>query len=92
MNVITIPRKLAQQGGFVVLARGEYEEFLALRKMIPVVTPTRAELRAIARSEKEIREGKYISWHELKKELADTRHRGRAKRHKAAAAARQGKN
>ena len=92
MNVITIPKKLAQKGALVLLSRGEYEEFLALRKMIPVVTPSRSELRALARSEKEIREGKYISWHELKKELADLRHRRRSKGNKTSAATRQNKD
>lgn len=84
---ITIPKTLAQKGDLVLLSREEYEGFLALRKMIPVVTPSRAELRAIARSEKEIREGKYISWHEVKRELADISYRRRAKGHKAAAPA-----
>lgn len=79
MNIITIPKKLAQKGDLVVLPRREYEEFLEWRKAIPVVKPTRSELRAIKKSEKEIQEGKYISWHELKRELAHTRDRRRQK-------------
>ena len=77
MNVITIPKKLAQKGDLVVLPRSEYEEFLEFRKMIPIVKASRSELRAIKRSEKEIREGNYTPWHELKRELADLRHRRR---------------
>jgi len=92
MNIITIPKKLFMSGGFVVLPRGEYEEYLALRKMVPTVKPTREEVRAIQRSEREIQEGNYVSWHELKRELADLHHRGRQKKHKAVAAARQRKS
>lgn len=78
MNVITIPKKLAQGGDLVVLPREKYKELLRQRiKLVPIVEPSHAELRAIARSEKEIREGKYVSWHELKRELASTRHRRR---------------
>ena len=79
MNVVTIPKKLAQKGDLVVLPRQEYEEFLAFRKMIPVVKASPSELRAIERSEKEIQEGKYTSWHEFKQDLADIRHRRRQK-------------
>lgn len=73
MNIITIPKKLASKGDLVVIPRKDYEEFLQLRRAIPMVRASRAELRAIERSEKEISEGKYISWHELKRELAHRR-------------------
>ena len=77
MNVVTIPKKLAQKGELVLIPRREYEEFLEFRKMIPIVKASPSELRAIKRSEKEIREGKYTSWHEFKRELASIHHRRR---------------
>ena len=77
MNVVTIPKKLPQKGELVLIPRKEYEEFLEFRKMIPIVKASPSELRIIKRSEKEIREGKYIPWHEFKRELAGIRHRKR---------------
>ena len=73
MNIVTIPKKLAQGGDLVVIPREEYEEFLALKKIIPVVKATKEEMRAIRRGEREFREGKYVEWAQLKKELARRR-------------------
>ena len=89
MDVVTIPRNLVQEDDLVVIPRREYEEFLELKKVIPIVKATPSELRAIRRSEKEIREGKYISWHELKRELASTRYRRRRQTNKTSASQRQ---
>ncbi len=74
MNVITIPKKLAQKGDLVVIPRKEYERLTSLRKLIPVVKPTREELRVIRRGEKEIREGKFTPWSQVKRELARSLH------------------
>lgn len=54
----------------MVIPREEYEELSVLRKLIPVVKPTREEARIIRRGEREVREGKYVEWRKLKKELA----------------------
>lgn len=70
MNIVTIPQKLAKKGDLVIIPREEYEELSALRKLIPIVKPTREEARIIRRGEREIREGKYVEWRKLKKELA----------------------
>lgn len=69
-TTITIPKELAQKGNLVLIPQEEYEEFLEFKKVIKIVKPTRSELQAIKRGRKEIKEGKYILWHELKKELA----------------------
>ena len=74
-NIVTIPKKLAQKGDLVVIPRKEYEEFLTLKKIIPVVKATKEEMRVIRRGEKEFREGKYVEWTQLKKELARRRSR-----------------
>jgi len=67
-KVITIPR-----GEFVIIPKKEYEEFLELKKMIPIVKPTRLEIRAIERGRKEIKRGKYVEWERIKQELARNR-------------------
>lgn len=74
MNIVTIPKKLAEKGDLVVLPRKEYEEFFAWKKM-RTVKPTAGELRTVARGRRQIREGKYVEWTELKRELARRSHR-----------------
>lgn len=74
MNVITIPKKLAQKGDLVVIPRKEYEELAALRKAIPVGMPSREEMRTIRRGEKEIREKKYTPWSMIRHELGRSSH------------------
>ena len=73
MNVVTIPKKLAEKGDLVVIPREEYEELSVFKKFIPVVKPTREEMRVIRRGEREIKEGKYVEWRKLKKGLARSR-------------------
>lgn len=69
MNVVTIPKKLAEKGDLVVISRKEYEELAALRKAIPIGTPNREEMRIIRRGEKEIREKKYMPLSMIRHEL-----------------------
>lgn len=68
-----IPKELAQKEDLVIIPRSEYEEFLALKRVIPTVKPTKAELRIIRRGEREFREGKYAEWNEVKRNLARRR-------------------
>jgi len=71
MATITISNELIKkEKELVLIPRKAYEEFLALKKMIKIVKPTKIELRAIERGKKEIKKGKYILWHEFKQELA----------------------
>ena len=74
MNIITIPKKLAQKDDLVVIPRKEYEALIHQRpKVIPVVKLTIAEKRAIARSERELARGEYVTLEELEYELGGTR-------------------
>jgi len=73
MPVITIPKKFAGKDDLVVIPRREYEEFLELKKLIPVVKPTREEKRIIQRGEREIQRGQYTAWAKIKHELARRR-------------------
>ena len=70
MQTITIPKELAKEGDLVVIPRIEYEEFLQIRKIIPMVKPTQKELRALKRGRKEIKSGEYVEWSKFKRELA----------------------
>lgn len=73
-KVITIPK-----GDFVIVPRKEYEELSELKKWIPVVKPTRAELRAIRRGEQEIERGEYVSWSTVKHDLEHRLNKNRKK-------------
>lgn len=74
MNVITIPKKLAQKEDLVVMPRSEYEALLQKQpRVIPVVKLTLADKRAIARSKREFARGEYITLTQLTHELAGSR-------------------
>jgi len=68
-KIIAIPRELSKKGELVILPRSDYEEFLRLKKIIPLVEPTQQEKKAIRSGRKEIRAGKYITLKQLKNEL-----------------------
>ena len=68
---ITIPKELAKKGGLVVIPRSEYEEYLRLKKIVPVVKANRSEKKAIREGRKEIQVGKYLTLQQLKDELED---------------------
>ncbi len=71
MTTITIPKELIRkEKELVLIPRKEYDEFLAFKKIIKIVKPTKAELRVMEQGRKEIKKGKYILWHELKQKLA----------------------
>ena len=70
MNVVTIPKNLAEKGDLVVVPRKEYEILLRRQpKVIPVAGLTSAEKRAVARSERELARGEYVTLKELEREL-----------------------
>ena len=75
MNTITIPGRLAKKGDLVVIPRKEYEEFLELKKIIPLVRPTKAEVAALERGRRQVRQGHYVTWRDFKNELAALRRR-----------------
>lgn len=79
MTTITIPKSQSKKSDLVAITREEYQEFLSLRKIVPFFSPTKAELKALARAEKDIKQGKYKSWSIVKNELANLRHKPRGK-------------
>lgn len=68
-KVIAIPRELLKKGELVIMPRSEYEEFLRLKKVIPLVEQTLSEKKAIQVGRKEIQKGKYLTLKQLKNEL-----------------------
>ena len=55
-----------------MLPRKEYDEYLQLRKVIPVVKMTPAEKRDWKQAKKEYGQGRYITLEELQRELGPT--------------------
>jgi len=68
-KVIAIPRELSKKGELVIMPRSDYEEFLRLKKLIPLIKPTLSEKKAIRDGRTEIQEGKYLTLKQLKDEL-----------------------
>lgn len=68
-KVIAIPRELSRQGELVIIPRSDYEDFLRLKKVIPLVKLTPSEKKAMQSGRKQIQEGKYITFKQLKNEL-----------------------
>lgn len=69
MTTITIPQKLAQKGDLVIVPRQEYEDLLALRQEF---TPTAVQRRALRQAEKNLTQGRTLSYHELTRRLGFT--------------------
>lgn len=55
-TVISIPRELLKQGELVIMPRNDYEEFLRLKKIIPLVDLTPSEKEALKQGRKEIKQ------------------------------------
>ena len=73
MNIITIPKKLAQKGDLVIVPRKEYEALVRKQpRYIPVVELTASEKKIIARGEKELVRGEYVTLEDLAHELEST--------------------
>jgi len=68
-KVITIPKEIARKGDLVLIPRKEYEEYLHLRKVIPVVKMTVREKREWQRAKKDYDQRKYVTLEELEYEL-----------------------
>ena len=71
MTTITIPEKINKNEEWVAIPRQEYQKLLELKK-IREYTPTPADKKALARAEKNLREGKTLSYNELVKKLGFT--------------------
>ena len=69
VKVITIPKKIAKEDKLVLVSRSKYEEYLELKKIIPVVKLNKSEKKAIKQSREEMKNGESISLNRFKNEL-----------------------
>ena len=82
MVTITIPSSINAKEQLIAIPKRTYEEFLAWQKKIKsakTFKPTKSELKALTRAREEFENGNYVSWKELKHELANLRSRSRTK-------------
>lgn len=70
-KVVAIPKELSRNRDLIVIPRSDYEEFLQLKKIIPLVELTPSERKAIKEAKKEIKQGKYSTLKQLKDEVGD---------------------
>ena len=56
-RVLTIPKGLTKQGELVVIPRVEYEEFLSLKKVIPLARLSQIEKARVEEGREQIRKG-----------------------------------
>ena len=70
-KAIAIPKELSKNEDLIVIPRSDYEEFLQLKKIIPLVELSPSERKAIKQAKKEIKQGKYSTLTQLKNELGD---------------------
>ena len=70
-KAIAIPKELSKNEDLMVIPRSDYEEFLQLKKIIPLINPTLSEKKAIKEARKEIKAGKYLTLNQLKNELGN---------------------
>ena len=68
MTAMTIPKTFRGSDDLIVLSRREYESLKA--RVVPEFTPTKADLRAIARGRRNYKLGKTIPLDELERRLA----------------------
>lgn len=68
-EVLTIPKRLAKKGDLVIIPRAQYEEFLSLKRIIPLIKLNKTEKRRVEEGRKQVRKGQFLSLNELKNEL-----------------------
>ncbi|MBI4120032.1 MAG: hypothetical protein HY454_01060 [Parcubacteria group bacterium] len=77
-KVITIPRKFASEDDLVILPKREYETLVrGQADVVPLVELTEKERKAIAKSERELVRGQYVTLEQLEHALGNPR----AKKH-----------
>ena len=65
MTTITIPKKITKGEELIIIPRKEYEEYLELRKVIPLVKMTASEKRKWERAKKDYEQEKYVTLEKL---------------------------
>ena len=68
-SVLTIPKNLALKDDLVIIPRADYEEYLELKKIIPVIKLSKSEKKAVEEGRRQIKRGEYVNLKELENEL-----------------------
>ncbi|OGZ32615.1 MAG: hypothetical protein A3H02_01830 [Candidatus Niyogibacteria bacterium RIFCSPLOWO2_12_FULL_41_13] len=68
MIAITIPKNLIKDD-LVIIPRKDYEDFLRLQKVMPLIELTPSQKRDLEQSRKEFSRGEYITLRQLENEL-----------------------
>ena len=68
-KIITIPKQLLEKGELIIIPRKEYEDYLRIKKIIPLVKASSSERGAIKEGRKEIKSGNYLTLKQLRNEL-----------------------
>jgi len=72
MITVTIPKKMIRKGDLVIIPRRDYEEFLELKKIIPVFNPTVSDKRALTQARKNKKRNNLLTLNELRSKLGVT--------------------
>jgi len=68
-KIITIPKELVKRGELIIIPRGEYEEYLRIKKNIPIIRANIHEKKAIKEGKREIKSGRYFTIKQLRDEM-----------------------
>ena len=68
-KIINIPKRLSDMGELIIIPRTDYEDYLRIKKMIPLINPSAAEKKAIKEGRKQIKGGQYLNLQQLKNEV-----------------------
>ena len=75
MATATISKRITKGEELIIIPRREYEEFLELKRAIPVVSLTLSDKRALKKAREEYKQGKCLSWDKVKNELVNRNHK-----------------
>jgi len=71
MSTITISKNKTKSLGWVTIPRRVYDELLEFKKL-KEFAPTAAQKKALLKAEKNLKEGKTVSYHEVASQLGFT--------------------
>jgi len=68
-KIITIPKEFSEGSELIIIPREEYEEYLSIKKIIPMIRASISEKKAIKEGRKEIKSGRYLNIKKLRDEM-----------------------
>ncbi|MDP3696760.1 MAG: hypothetical protein Q8R55_01885 [Candidatus Taylorbacteria bacterium] len=71
MDIFTVPKKITKGDDLIIMSREEYERLITIRQ-IPEFKPTAKDREDLAQARKNLKAGKFLTIHELRKKLGPT--------------------